>query len=64
MAAFKLLLREVFCIFHTSNFHGINGINLLKYLLQTKVDLIKVPWFTEGLPASDKVINAKAYRWL
>lgn len=30
MAAFKLLLKKVFCIFHTTNFHGINGINLLK----------------------------------
>lgn len=36
MAAFKLLLEEVSCIFHTSNFHGIHGINLLKYLLETK----------------------------
>lgn len=43
MAAFKHLLAEVFCIFYTGNFHGINDINLLKYLLHTNVDLFNVP---------------------
>ena len=36
MAAFKLLQEEAFCVFHTCNFHCVHGLNLLKYLLQTK----------------------------
>lgn len=36
MAALKLLQEEAFCIFPTCNFYSVHGLNLLKYLLQTK----------------------------